>query len=43
MIQEIKVHREQRICIARLHHVKLYNKIQKQSSAPRRSEIIFLA
>ena len=43
MIQEIKVHREQRICIARLHDVKLYNKIQKQSNAPRRPEIKFLA
>jgi hypothetical protein len=43
MIQEIKVHREQRICIARLHHVKLYNKIQKQSGTPRRPEIKFLA
>lgn len=43
MIQEIKVHGEQRICIARLHHVKLYNKIQKQVGTPRRSEIIFLA
>ena len=38
MIQEIKVQREQGVCIARLHNANVYNKTQKLDV----SEIVLL-